>query len=97
VTDPGQPPGDAATLTAHGALAASPSHAVRADQRLVVFRLGELTAVRGPGLAAALPWAGRGARVLAAAECAGPQLRPDPQLIRWAARFRAGPGTGRTS
>ena len=55
--------GGVAMLTALGALAASSLHVVWADQRLVVFRFGELTAVKGPGLAFVLPGVGRGVRV----------------------------------
>lgn len=55
--------GGIAMLTALGALAASSLHVVWADQRLVVFRFGALTAVKGPGLVFVLPGVGRGVRV----------------------------------
>jgi regulator of protease activity HflC (stomatin/prohibitin superfamily) len=50
-------------LTALGALAASSLHVVWADQRLVVFGHGVLTAVQGPGLVFVLPGVERGVRV----------------------------------
>jgi regulator of protease activity HflC (stomatin/prohibitin superfamily) len=62
-------------LTALGALAASSLHVVWADQRLVVFRHGELTAVKGPGLAFVLPGVERGVRVPA---CDAGQLTTRP-------------------
>jgi len=81
MTDFGWVSGGAAVLAALGALAASSTHAVRADQRLVEFRLGELAAVKGPGPALVLPGVERAVRVPLAEPPRAPsrmRLPPDP-------------------
>lgn len=55
--------GAAALLIALGALAAAALHVVWEGQRLVVFRFGRVSSVRGPGLALVLPGAEHAVRV----------------------------------
>ena len=71
----------AAVPTALGALAASSSHAVRADQLPAEFRPVELAAVKGPGPALVLPGVERAVRVPLAEPPRAPsrmRLPPDP-------------------
>ncbi len=66
---PGWGFGVLATLTALGALALSAIHVAWTDQRIVVFRYGQLLAVRGPGITIVWPGLERGVRVSLRPSC----------------------------
>jgi len=66
---PGWAFGVVATFIALGALGLSATHVVWADQRLVVFRYGQLRSVRGPGITIVWPGVERGVRVSLRPSC----------------------------